>query len=353
MEKIPSRLYKLDSLDKNLSVLPPITDKTQLNIEISSLCNARCIYCEYSQLGLHKKGRLIDEKLFYRITKEAFNLGVRDIGLYLSGDPFTNPKLVNYVEFLKKLGFRYVFLSTNGILCTPEMLEKLVIAGMDSIKFSIAGTSEESFYAHHRVKGFKKVYSNIKYAWEYRKKTNYSYRIFVFSLITQQNVVNIEKMRNLFSPYCDDITFVRAFTQLNMLTGTERLFIESEDRSVPQSYRASIPCPQAFNRINVTAEGLLSICCLALSNSLAGLTCVANLNEVNLEDAFYNDAFKTIREKHIKNDIKNTICNRCVNGVHETMFSAKSSWNTDPYTINDINLSADVDNMFPCTYKDA
>ena len=62
------------------SDMPSYNGKT-LNIEIASGCNEKCIYCEYSAQGLHKKSKFINEQFFYRITKEAKELGITDVGL--------------------------------------------------------------------------------------------------------------------------------------------------------------------------------------------------------------------------------------------------------------------------------
>ena len=170
-------------------VLKPDFHGATLNIEISNLCNEKCIYCEYSALGQHKAGGFINEELFYRVTKEAKLLGVTDVGLYMTGEPLTNPKVYDYIEYLKKqLKYEYVYISTNGILCTPDNLIKMVDAGIDSIKFSVSSSIKENFQKHHGVDAFDKVYENVKFAFEYRKKHNLNYKLYMFSIITIYNV---------------------------------------------------------------------------------------------------------------------------------------------------------------------
>ena len=57
------------------SVFPDFKGKT-MNIEIVNMCNEKCIYCEYSAQGLHRQGGFIDDELFYKVTKEAKELGI-------------------------------------------------------------------------------------------------------------------------------------------------------------------------------------------------------------------------------------------------------------------------------------
>ena len=176
--------------NKDISIKPSYKGKT-MNVEITSNCNEKCIYCEYSAQGLHKRNKMIESELFYKITRQAKEMGIRDIGLYVTAEPLCNPKIYDYIKYLKKnLKFDYVYISTNGILCTPSNLEKLVYAGIDSIKFSVSATNKEEFIVHHGVDCFEKVYENIKYAYSFRKKNNLDYKLFMFSILTEINVIN-------------------------------------------------------------------------------------------------------------------------------------------------------------------
>ena len=340
LENMSNRLNKLLFGQNDLSVCPEISDKTQLNIDISSFCSSKCVYCYYSQSGHHKRGCHIDEDVFFSVANQAFLLGVRDIGLYLTGDPLTNPKAETYVAFLKNLGYRYIFLSTNGLLCSPPRLERLVDAGMSSIKFSLSGANEASFLRHHQVNGFETAYSNLRYAYEYRKKHNYQFKIYVYSVVTKQNYHQMEQMQNLFMPYCDELIFGRVLNTLNQLDNILSEMFLSEKDLTPfpiANLRPIVPCASLFNRINVTSEGLLSICCSAFTKHLSNATCVADLREMSLLDAYYCDAFKNIREKHIKMKVQNTICNRCVFGVNEVMYSARSNWKAEAFTLDKLS----------------
>jgi len=347
MESISKRVNNLTMQAEVFSVDPPITDKTPINIDISSYCNQKCIYCLHHHLGEHENGRFIDEALFYRIAKEAFDLGVREIGLYSSGEPLTNPRIYEYISFLKKLGYTYVFISTNGLLCTPENLEKLVTSGIDSIKFSISAASKESFFAHHGVEGFDRVYENLKNTWTYRNAHKLKYRIFIYSAITRQNVAELPRMKELYEPYCDEYMQNKMTNPLNMLDGCKMLYNETDITGELNYYKPTAPCPLLFRKIYVSAEGNLCICPDTLTSVNAIATSIADLNEMSLKDAYHSKAFKTLRDKHLSGNIENTICNRCINGVRETMFSIRSCGLDEPFTMDDIDISTDIDFAFP------
>jgi len=351
METISKRLNKLHVLPNELSVCPPITEKTQINIDISTYCNQKCIYCLGNHIGEHDHNHFINESLFYRVAREAFELGVREIGVYASGDPLTNPKIYDYIAFLKELGYTYIFTSTNGLLCTPDNMKKLASAGLDSIKFSISAASEKQFTAHHGVSGFEKVYDNIKFAWEYRKANGLKYKIYIFSIITKQNMHEVENMRNAFKPYCDEFLTSKMLNPFNAYIGCERLFDEQPADDISISVINKLPCSMLFSRVNINAEGHLCICCHQYTGPGAIAVSVADLNNTSLKDAYYCDAFKVIREKHISGNIQNTICNRCINGTQETMYSIRSACTGEPFSLDSIDISAVVDKAFPKNHR--
>ena len=305
---ITDKIRKLNEADKDL--YPSFVGKT-LNIEISGRCNEQCIYCQYYAKGIHKVKGFIDEELFYRITKEAYELGITDVGLYMVGEPLTNVKIYDYVDYLKhKLGFKYVYISTNGILLTPENLEKLVSAGIDSIKFSVSGSSRETFLKHHGVDAFEKVYSNIRYAYEYREKNGFQYKLYMFTILTKYNKEEKWLFEKCYSPYVDELV-ISPVIENRCVYGVKKYLGVQEANDVLKDIQMKVPCNLLFNKIHIDEGGRLLACCYDLSNDLS---VVADLNQISLKDAVYGKDFVKLRERHLKNNIEGTICDFCING---------------------------------------
>lgn len=293
-----------------LDLYPSFKGRT-LNIEIATGCNEKCIYCQYYAKGVHRKAKLIDEDFFYRITKEAYDLGITDVGLYMKGEPLINPKIYDYVDYLKHtLGFPYVYISTNGILLNPENLDRLVKGGIDSIKFSVSGYDRKSFLQHHGVDAFDRVYENIKYAYEYRKKNNLDYKLFMFSIITRYNQPYKERIKKLYSPYVDEIIMSNVMS-FDTVCGVEELLSVPEEKTVISGIVATIPCMQLFNRISIDENGYLLPCCF---DALTRQTVMKDLHNCSLKDAVYSDEMVALRKRHLEHRIQNTICDYCVNG---------------------------------------
>lgn len=309
-----SNKLKAFETDKNYVLKPSMKGKT-LNIEITGRCNEECIYCEYSSLGLHKIGRDIDPKLFYRTTLEAKEMGITDIGLYVTGEPFMNPMLVDYVRYLKKdLEIPYVYISTNGIACTGTRLEELVGAGIDSIKFSISAGNAKSFLQHHGRNAFQRVVDNVKYAYEYRAKNDLDFKLYIFSILTQFNLKDKNEIQNVFGAYVDELVFLDAIASPYVKGSKE--YLEINGVGFEHRKQSVIPCPQLFERIVINEDGYLCACCMS---TRTGYTLIEDLNKMTLQEAFYGETMTKVRQMHINNCLNGTICHNCVFHKNETV----------------------------------
>ena len=68
-----------------------------------------------------------------------------------------------------------------------------------------------------------------------------------------------------------------------------------------------------FNRLHVSCEGFLTICCVDYQNYLA----VADLKSASLCDAWHAPEFKDIRRRHLAAELAGTLCGNCWQGRTE------------------------------------
>lgn len=335
---------KLQNQMEVKNALYPSFEGRTLNIEITSRCNEKCIYCKYYAQGLHTQNRVIDEQFFYRITKEAYDLGITDVGLYITAEPLMNPKIYDYVNYLKhELGFKYVYISTNGILLTPENLEKLVKCGIDSIKYSVSAANRESFKKHHGIDAFDIVLRNIEYAFEYRNKMKLNYKLFMFSIITRYNQEEKQEIEEIYSKYVDEIIYSNVMST-NLVKGVkEYLSVEDSNKSLTYGLNRTLLCKSLFNRIIINEKGYLLSCCY---DAKTNMTIVADLNEVSLKEAVYSEEMIQLRKKHLENQIEHTICNYCVRGIVEDIYPLTDKLNIPSCKIETIDISDEIKKRF-------
>ena len=113
-------------------------------IEVTSFCNANCIYCPHT---IYKKiwiNRHLEVELFKKL--EPYLCNTKLVYLQGWGEPFLNPRIFDMIEFAKKFGCR-VGTTSNANLIDREISEKIVMSKLDSISFSLTGVDKDNdFY---------------------------------------------------------------------------------------------------------------------------------------------------------------------------------------------------------------
>lgn len=302
--KRPDGFYKIDvPLPKNMMV------------ELSNACNHACIFCANPHMT--RRAARIDTNLLYRVMQEARQEGVEEIGFYTTGDPFIHKDLDKFTRRAKELGFRYIYISTNGALATPKRAKAVIDAGMNSIKFSINAGSRETYKLVHGEDEWDKVIAHLKFISEYRKTLDRPLALFVTFVVTNPVRHEVEAFRRFIEPYVDEVSFNECGIQSGQMTAAQALLSTGATRP-----RVEIGiCPLPFNRLHVTCEGYLTLCCVDYQNYLT----VADLKEQSVREAWDSADARDARRRHIEQDLAGTLCGNCWLGRMEKIepFNAK------------------------------
>jgi MoaA/NifB/PqqE/SkfB family radical SAM enzyme len=123
--------------------LPPFFSPTfdWIQVEITSYCNASCIYCPRTAYKNSWVNRHLPLDIFMKI-KPTFPK-TKHLHLQGWGEPFLNPDFFKMASIAKKEGLR-IGTTTNGMLLDQERITRLIDTGIDIIAFSLAGTNEQS-----------------------------------------------------------------------------------------------------------------------------------------------------------------------------------------------------------------
>ena len=174
-----------------------------LHIELSNVCNHQCLFCANRKMS-RKKG-FIDEDFLRRILKEAYEEGFREVGYYANGEPFVSPRLAQYISWAKEIGFTYVYIDTNGGATEFDKIEEAIDAGLDSIKFSINGTSRENYKLIHGRDDFDRAINNLKKTYSYKKELTRPLNVYVSVCVTRYIEDSLEEFVDYCRQYCDDL----------------------------------------------------------------------------------------------------------------------------------------------------
>jgi MoaA/NifB/PqqE/SkfB family radical SAM enzyme len=107
-----------------------------IQVEVSSYCNAECIYCPHTAYRKNWQNRHLPLQVFERLIP-AF-AGTNLVYLQGWGEPFMHPDFFAMLQIAKKAGC-LVGTTSNATLLTEKTIERLVAEGLDVIGFSLAG----------------------------------------------------------------------------------------------------------------------------------------------------------------------------------------------------------------------
>lgn len=270
--------------------------------EVTNACNHRCFFCGLTSST--RKPHVLDFTLMERLLREAYSLGIRSTGMYGCGEPFFVPDLARRVALAKKIGFTYVYVTTNGGLASKDRLREVLDAGLDSLKFSVNAGSAESYKAVHGKDDFEKVLDRIRFASTYNKENLHGRLILSVSCVNSiKNDAEIETLQEMLRSYIDEFV---AYGMNNQAGHKNNEPIRGSLTSRPRL----LPCPMVFNRVHVKSEGYISACCEDYQNYLA----VEDLHTTDIETVWNGAVFHELRVKHLHGDVSGTLCDVCVNG---------------------------------------
>ncbi len=110
-------------------------------MEVSSHCDASCIYCPHTAYKEQWQNRYLPMEAFQNLIP-AF-VKTRLVYLQGWGEPCTHPHFFDMLRMAKKADCM-VGTTTNGTLINQKLIEKLVNEGLDIIGFSLAGVDEKN-----------------------------------------------------------------------------------------------------------------------------------------------------------------------------------------------------------------
>jgi pyruvate-formate lyase-activating enzyme len=266
-----------------------------LMIELSSVCNARCVFCPHPTMEREK--RIMGDDLFELIICRIIEEGIKPalIDLFNVGEPLADRSLFQRIRRLKAaFPSAKVAIITNFALATPGIIDELLASGLDSIQISLNAASRDS---HREIMGldYDKTVRNVEMLLERRLATKSPLYVKLSFVLCRQNRGETMDFMRTWKNKVDSISFQRAIDWGGA--------VDIRSPYVGSPY----PCNDLFERIVILSNGEFALCCQD-HRGLIG----SNVRDTSILAAFYSKPFEEVREVHLKGDISSLqMCRHC------------------------------------------
>ena len=253
-----------------------------VDIETASICDLGCPHCFRDYIMTPDK--VMNKELFEKIISSVVKMQVPSIKLNWRGEPLLNPKISDFIEYAKKKGVLETMINTNATKLDEKMSKKLITAGLDQIIFSFDGGTKKTYDkmrpGRFDKNTFEKVYENIKNFSKIKKEMNSKFPTTKIQMVlTEDTRQEIQSFHSLFNEYVDDVTVIhyherggnmskispeikskiKNYTTANSLPDDTPYMVTADNQIYLSTERK--PCPQIFQRLMVTYDGRVGMCC--------------------------------------------------------------------------------------------
>ncbi len=247
----------------------PLETPYNIQVEVSSLCNAKCIYCAHSKPdhGGVWQGNMTME-LFDKVICDIkeFPQKPKLMETFMFGEPLINPLLPEMIARAKKENVvEQIAFTTNGLLFTHDKVDELMkCGGVDIIRISLQGLSADAYYRTCGIKiDFESFVENLKYLYEHKNKCQIRMKIADIALKNEEN--GERRFEEIFGKIADSI-FIEHIIPL--FKGVDYDLIDKNINRTVMEGREGIKtdyihkvCHRPFFKVRVAANGLVTSCC--------------------------------------------------------------------------------------------
>ncbi len=296
-----------------------------VQIQTTSVCNARCICCPYkSSWYVDNPGKMSD-KLYNKILKNIYEYDPEFSGKfapYLCNEPYADKYILDKVKLAyEKLDKPYVELSSNMGLLNKDIIDKTYDLFKENNfygKFTIShhGVDKESFEKFMKVPYDKAKKNMIYLLQKFNGNMKISVQDMAFSL---DRKFRMNPYRGV-TRYLENILEENSINRKNLVIEPKifhnragNVEIEGWDynkivRQIDKQH--PFDCLRIKGCLHVIYTGEITLCCMDYHHE----TVTNNLNNITIEEHFSSDNWKNMvnKVKGKEESPDNFICKRCM-----------------------------------------
>lgn len=267
-----------------------------ISMEFFNRCNLNCVMC-YKKHHTYPEAEL-NLEIVAKILEECQDNKMPSITLGSSSELLMYKNADKVLDMVRDAGILDVFLATNGVLLTDEIIESIIKNKISRVRISLDAATEEIYNKVRRVPVLPKIEENINKLIAAREKHKSSLPIVRLSFVVMDiNQHEVQKFINKWGNKVDYIDFQRFISHD---------YVDKEVDIKPEAIKDCF-CSQPFYSLNVWADGRVTPCCTFYGKKLI----LGNVYKDNLRDIWHGKQMAEIREQIINKKF-NKVCQRCL-----------------------------------------
>ena len=285
--------YEIFPQKKILDDYPPY-----LQIEPSSICNFRCVFCFETDSTFTDKSHGYMGQMTLDLFKHTIDQAVGNvefISLASRGEPMICKDIVPMLEYTRGK-FLNLKINTNASLLDEARCHAILSGGVKTVVFS-ADAAEEPLYSKLRVNGKLAVVLNNIERFQKIRQTQYPDLPIItrVSGVKFDDAQNLDSMQRLWGGLVDQVAFVQ-------YNPWENVYIQA-----PNDIEE--PCSDLWRRMFVWWDGKVNPCDVDYKSTLS----VGSVQQSGLRELWRSSSYDQLRTDHLdKRRAQRRPCSACV-----------------------------------------
>ncbi len=301
--KVKTREYLHLAFDRLLradSVLPHM-----LYIELSNVCNTRCVYCPYPSYRFDEP--FLREDVLEKIIESLSNQPVDKI-IIGGGEPTLHPKFDAFTRQLKDCT-KFLSVVTNGQWTDVRITDALADGTFDLVEVSVDAGGKEEYEKARPGAHYDRLLDNLRMLDLVKRESRSETIIGIRLMVRPSKRKNERQYLRALKQYCDTI-----FPQyISNPAGMERL--DDVYLSVHETKNDFPRCTYPSRALQIKSDGTVPLCSFLGHASPANRILLGNIREQSLQSLWRSPILAEYRDAQRRRDPERMpACRGCLGG---------------------------------------
>lgn len=269
-----------------------MTQTDEVRIETSTQCNYKCVFCPHKD-NFNRKKEIMSDELFDLVMNKISQLDkqINVITLSGMGEVLLDKNIVKRINKIKKMGYK-VNILTNGSLLTPQLIQDLKDAGLDSIRLSLHTTDSCEY---KQITGAENnIHNNVMEMIELLVHQS-TIELIISCDIVQINEKNVQ---NIIDKYSTRVDLLEIWKPHNWGNWGEYRDGKTKKKTCGRPEKGPI---------QIQVDGTLNMCCFDYNGELL----IGDLKTNSIQEIYQSKEYNYIKECHTNYDKKDLMCSKC------------------------------------------